>query len=1118
MPKLRTVLLAAVRMLWAHAQTATGARPGVLPNPAGRVIPNDHAGWATTANGARTICLLSLAMLLTAFPAPLAAQISTATLSGIVLDPSGAVVGQAILTLTNSSTGVSRKATADNQGRYSFADVDPGIYALRVEHPGFKVVDEKDVELTVGGFRQLDVSLQVGAISESVEVTAEPPLIEASSPNLSRVVDQRSIESLPILGRNFMNFAELSSGVAPGRENQGGGAFKEPDTGVGQAAAPRLSFGGQPELNTMILVDGAKNVQTFTGLPRVTPSQEAAQEFRVLNSTYLSEYGRASGGFVNIVTKSGSNDYHGSAYFFGMNQALNQPYQLNPADPRLQQNQYGSTFGGPIVKDKTFFFLNYEGQRRAQTNQYSTVVLNNIGGINATKASLGLTPENLGLLHTNDYDGFLSKLDHHFSDNHTLTIRYNLLDSTADGFLGGNGRGSPAPSTARNNFVTDQSVVASDTQIFRENLVNETRFSFGRRTFNFPSVYNDPDLEVPDLLLTGKSTSDVDFYRENLVEAGDSLSWEHGGHHLKFGADVNYFLDTYQWDLFFPARVLFPSFACFLAQEPACADSLGATATGAPFNNGLPVPSQFWTPILQGASGYAGVGINHAGGSNVFAQTVPPSWLPSTFAGMNHGAYGFFAEDEWKVNSKLNLTYGLRYDFESYPSIYVVHEPYNGWQPRAGFAYAPTQRTVVRGGFGLFSGPLVSSIGQALVTGQWLGEGGLPNANTLAQQFGYPGMAPLVGRFPIAIQPPILGLATPQQSALNFIATGQAPCLLPLGVFLSPPGPPNFGSCPAGTPPVVYPAFSENPESNLKIPYTEQASLKVSHEFGGGVAVSASYLYVHAVHQNAVSGNLNEIQTGTVDGGKACYGSSIVNGVCMEPTKSIFPNLATLFYVVDSGGFSVYHGGSAEIEKRFSHGFSLHGSYTFSKTISNYESTANLSDYPQEQNRALERAVSRQSVPQRFTFDFVSQVARNVPLLRGFKFSTLVSAQSGQFYNIFAGIDANGSTNSLDQRPGTLGRDTLKGPSIFSWDMRVARSVHFNERLSGEFTFDLFNATNRINVSDLNTVCECDLPAGSFSPSALKGTTASLNPLFGFDTARQTLNPFQVQYGFKLRF
>ncbi|HXW16466.1 MAG TPA: hypothetical protein VEN79_18295, partial [Terriglobia bacterium] len=405
-----------------------------------------------------------------------------------------------------------------------------------------------------------------------------------------------------------------------------------------------------------------------------------------------------------------------------------------------------------------------------------------------------------------------------------------------------------------------------------------------------------------------------------------------------------------------------------------------------------------------------------------------------------------------------------------------------------------------------------------LVTGQWDGQGTLPNAQALAQQFGFSGLAPLVGRFPVAIQPPILGLATPQASLEQLVTTGTAPCLLPLGVFLSPPGPPNFGSCPPGTPPVAFPAFGIGPESNLAIPYTEQASLKISHELGQGVAVSVSYLYVHAIHQGSLSGNYNATSIGTVDGGKLCYGVAIVAGVCQEPTNNIFPNLGTIFYIVDSGGMSVYNGGSAEIEKRFSHGFSMHGSYTYSRTISNYESVANLADVPESQDQNLERAVSRQSIPQKFTLDFVSAVPRSVPLLHDFRFSTLLDAQSGEFYNIFAGLDTNGDTNTLNNRPGTLGRDTLKGPPIFSWDWRVARNIRFNERFSGELTFDLFNIINRANVSDLNTVCECDLPAASFSPSALQGTIASLNPLFGFDTPRETLNPFQFQYGFKVHF
>ena len=223
-------------------------------------------------------------------------QTTSATLSGTIRDASGAVVPDVKLSAKNTQTGAVRDSKTDGDGRYSLPNLDPGQYELRAERSGFKTLVQSGVVLTVGGAVVLDLSLQVGGVSEVVEVRQEAPLIEPTRAELSRVVSERSIESLPIIGRNFVDFAKLSSGVAPGRENVGGGAFKEPDAGVGSAAAPRLTFGGQSEMSTLILVDGVDNIQTFTGLPRVTPSQEAVREFRILNSTFLAEYGRALGG------------------------------------------------------------------------------------------------------------------------------------------------------------------------------------------------------------------------------------------------------------------------------------------------------------------------------------------------------------------------------------------------------------------------------------------------------------------------------------------------------------------------------------------------------------------------------------------------------------------------------------------------------------------------------------------------------------------------------------------------------------------------------------------------------------------------------------------------------
>src|SRR5262252_1409279 len=352
--------------------------------------------------------LLVVFLAMSAVPIALG-QTTTATLSGVVQDARGGAVPGVKVTSTNTQTGARREATTDSEGRYGFTNLEPGPHELRAEHAGFKTAVQT-VVLTVGGAGVLDLTMQVGEVSEAINVRVGEPLIETTKAEISRVVDERSIEALPNIGRNFVDFVKLSSGVAPGRENTGGGAFKEPDAGVGAAAAPRLTFGGQSELNTKVLVDGADNSQTFTGLPRITPSQEAAQEFRVVNNNFGAEYGGALGGFVNIVTKSGGNNLNGSVYYYGMNNALNAKPLLTGPNPVLRQNQYGATLSGPIKQDRTFWFLNYEGQRRAESNKFSSVIFNNLPAINAVKAFYGLTPETTNSVRTNDYDGFLLKL------------------------------------------------------------------------------------------------------------------------------------------------------------------------------------------------------------------------------------------------------------------------------------------------------------------------------------------------------------------------------------------------------------------------------------------------------------------------------------------------------------------------------------------------------------------------------------------------------------------------------------------------------------------------------------------------------------------------------------
>jgi outer membrane receptor protein involved in Fe transport len=750
--------------------------------------------------------MVALVLYVLFMPDAASAQTAMGTILGTIRDTSGAVLPAVTVTTRNLATGASRSVVTDQQGRYRIANVEPGEHELRAALSGFRTAVRSPVTVTVGGVSETDIELTVGNVSEEVTVQTEVPLLETSRADLSRVVSTLEIESLPISGRNFVDFVKLSSGVALGRENVGGGAFKEPDVGVGSAAAPRLSFGGQPELNTMIQVDGADNIQTFTGLPRATPSQEAAREFRVLNSTYLAEYGRALGGFVNIVTKSGTNRGSGSAYYFWMDDALAARSILNrPNEDTLSQNQFGATFGGPITADRTFFFGNYEGQVRKQSNRFSQVVLDNLALLNAARAPLGLRAETTDQVLDNHYNSFLVKADHRLSDPHTLSLRYNFLSSDTENFLGGGGRASPTSSTARDNVTRDQALVANLVSIVSPQLVNEVRFQGARRTFDFSAVFNEPSLDVSNFIIMGKSTSDVDYYAETRWQFGDSLTWTRGAHLIKGGVDVNFLRNDATWNLFFPARIVFPNLAALQTFTPVL----------------------FWWPYLATAASYPGI-------SPIWSEAVPADWVDETQFDFDHSAYGFFVQDQWAATARLTLTYGLRYDIERHPSRYISETDGDNVQPRLGVAFSYSDRGVVRAGYGIFHDRLTSSIGQLFNATEWSSGGNLPNTQVL-----FPTVAPIQGRF----EQRTVGGAGAPAAARTFLTTGQVPASGVKGL-------------------------ADTIDSAIDTPYSHQASVQVSHEVAAGWVTSASYLFVGARDLIGHTGNINAVQTGTLATGK----------------------------------------------------------------------------------------------------------------------------------------------------------------------------------------------------------------------------------------------------------
>ncbi|HKW24203.1 MAG TPA: TonB-dependent receptor, partial [Terriglobales bacterium] len=445
---------------------------------------------------ARVVGCSLLCMLLVVLSFPSLSQVVTVTVQGRVYDSTGAVIPEAQVTAVNTATAISRTATTDTNGGYQIALLPVGDYVVTVNKQGFQK-QVKKVHLDVGQVGAVNFTLPLGEVTQEIKVVDVGVTAEPTRTMVSSVIDENKIENLPVNGRQFIDFALLAPGVTIGDTTSG-------STDVIIEPVTKLSFAGQNIHYNFVAIDGADDISTASGVQKYTPSQDAVREFRVINSDYSSEFGRAVGGIVDIITKSGTNAFHGSAYEYFRNDAMDANSLLSSEDPfsckvpgnlssggcrrlnKLRQNQYGFTLGGPIKKDKTFFFANYEGQRRSESPYYNSIILNNIGVINQFKSSIGFPAENLNVTRSNNYDNFLVKLDHSFSTKEYMYVRYFFDDGRLHNYSPLND-GSDLPSGFKNNFSRDQSVVGSLTSIIAPSLVNEVRMQYAKRSFDFPT-------------------------------------------------------------------------------------------------------------------------------------------------------------------------------------------------------------------------------------------------------------------------------------------------------------------------------------------------------------------------------------------------------------------------------------------------------------------------------------------------------------------------------------------------------------------------------------------------------------------------------------------------------
>jgi hypothetical protein len=599
------------------------------------------------------------------------AEIGGATLNGTVTDPTGAAVPSAKVTIRNIETGLTRSTTTNEAGLYSFNRLPVGAYDVSIQAQGFKTARRAGVGLSVGAVLTFDVSLEVGTAQETVSVTAEAPIVESTRSQTSTTVTEQQVRDLPINGRNFLDFTVLTPGVV-----------RDPTRGGD------LSFGGQRGTANSLLVDGsdANNVffgqttgRTGTGRNPYSFSQDAVQEFQVNTNGYQAEIGRAGGGVINVITKSGTNDFHGTVFEFFRDKALNANSWENNrrgAPKRAYHfNQFGANLGGPVIKNKLFFFFNYDGQRNTTPNP----VFLTVGPDNADPLSVQgyqslqkyLSPYSNAL----NNDVYLGKGDWDISSNQRVSIRYN-----ANRFKGQNfentGPSSAAEHTGNSNVTTDN-VAGSHTLILGSRGVLETRLAWTRDDEPGEANSTAPEAVIRQggttVLSIGRNSFSPRYTNARTLQWAESLSWIKGRHSLKFGTDNNF----QTIDNFFPGNFsgsyVFNTYADF--------------AAGRPFS---------FTQAFAGAN------------------TDGPLTKP------NVNEFAFYAQDSWRVSDRLTLNYGIRYDYFALAQPKVqnpdaglaaqglntarINLDQNNVAPRFGFAYKATSRIVLRGGYGIFYG------------------------------------------------------------------------------------------------------------------------------------------------------------------------------------------------------------------------------------------------------------------------------------------------------------------------------------------------------------------------------------------------------------------------------
>ena len=1015
----------------------------------------------------RQICCLLLCVVFAMALLPAQNSAGNGGVTGVVQDASGAVVPGAKVVVANADKGIRRELESNGSGLFNAPALVPSTgYSLMVTKEGFTTYSVTDFQVTVGGNVDFRIVMQVAGGATKVEVTAAAPVIEETKSGVTDVVNQGQIDGLPINGRRADTFALLTPAVVPD------GTF-----GL-------ISFRGISSGNAF-LTDGNYTTNSFymenAGRTRISTqiSQDAVQEFQVLSDGYSAEFGRAMGGIINTVTRSGSNDYHGTAYEFFRNRTLNAPDRYAPysvRNPPEWRHQAGASLGGPIKQNKLFFFTNFElvkrnfpGLNSITTSQIDDATGSKVNPANCKApataaqcaAATAFIQKQMDVLVPRTVTSVMGfgKLDYRPNDRNTFSFDANAMHwrspygiqtqavLTNGNMIGGNG----------NSTVETRYGKADWTWITSASSLNDLRFGWFKDRLSDPASSDLwPSTGPVVISVAGAAVGAAAAYprtypSEQRFQIGDNFSLTKGAHSLKVGVD---FSTTQDWmnQLYNGAGTYSYSTLTAFAQ-----DFTGNTAGLRSYSN---FSQTFGNPI-----------------QNIRTTEV-----------------NLYAQDTWKLSTKATLSYGVRWEKAklpqptmvdpNYPQTGRIPSPDKNFAPRLSLAYSLNDKTVIRVGGGMFYAPFIGN-----------------GLDTL-----------------------FLGNGLYQTSITANPTTTGAP------VFPNPV--PTVSAVPAGTKTITF------ADPNFHNPYTEQATLAIQRQIGRDMDLTASYIFSHGVglitSRDLDLGAPTTTQTYTIqDASKNTVGTFTTP---IWTTASKIDTRYGRIYQVENGGNSSYNGLALQLRKRMSHGLTLQTSYTWSHAIDDAQQSGAATTIAYGQSNLLSGNYSADKgssgTDQRHravinwlwapTFTKSTSWASRY-LVNGWELSSITTMASSQPTTAFVSISGTQFTGVSFYGTSTLngsggwGRvpfwpvNSLNIDKMYRVDARLSRTLPFSEKVKGALMFEAFNAFNTQYNTAVNT-------------TAYVATKGVLAPVSGLGVGNQSqgfpdgTNARRAQVAFRLVF